>query len=112
MPVPRIPASTYRLQFNHRFRFSDAAEIVAYLHELGISDIYSSPYFKARKGSLHGSDIVDFSELNPEVGTEEDFEAFVTSLLKADMGQIIDIGSDCRTGCNPPPGRLLARRPG
>lgn len=91
MPAPRIPVSTYRLQFNHHFRFSDAAEIVAYLHELGISDIYASPYFKARKGSLHGYDIVDFSELNPEVGTEEDFEAFVNSLLKADMGQIIDI---------------------
>lgn len=91
VPVPRIPVSTYRLQFNYGFRFEDAERLIPYLSELGITDVYASPYFKARKNSLHGYDIVDFSELNPEIGTGEDLESFVNSLFKAGMGQIIDI---------------------
>ncbi len=91
MPAPRIPVSTYRLQFNYQFTFSDAAKIIGYLHELGISDIYSSPYFKAQKGSLHGYDIVDPTMLNPEMGTEDDYNVLIGELKKYDMGQILDI---------------------
>ena len=89
--LPRIPVSTYRLQFNHTFGFNDARRIVSYLHDLGISDVYASPYFKARKGSLHGYDIVDPSALNPEVGTEEEYDIFVQELGRYGMGQILDI---------------------
>jgi (1->4)-alpha-D-glucan 1-alpha-D-glucosylmutase len=88
---PRIPVSTYRLQFNHTFRFNDAQGIVSYLHDLGISDVYASPYFKARKGSLHGYDIVDPSALNPEVGTQEEYDTFTRELRKYGMGQMLDI---------------------
>ena len=35
----RIPATTYRLQFTPQFGFADADTVVAYLRELGISDI-------------------------------------------------------------------------
>jgi (1->4)-alpha-D-glucan 1-alpha-D-glucosylmutase len=35
MNHPRIPTSTYRLQFNRTFTFNQAREIVPYLHELG-----------------------------------------------------------------------------
>lgn len=87
----RIPLSTYRLQFNAQFRFSDAKEIVPYLHRLGISDIYSSPYFKASKGSLHGYDILDQNCLNPEIGTETEYEALADELKRCTMGQILDI---------------------
>ena len=90
-PLPRIPVSTYRLQFNHTFGFNDAMGIVSYLHDLGISDVYASPYFKARKGSLHGYDIVDPSALNPEVGTEEEYGIFVQKLGEYGMGHILDI---------------------
>ena len=89
--APRIPVSTYRLQFNAHFRFSDAQKIVPYLHELGISDIYASPYLKARKGSMHGYDIVDPTVLNPEVGTAEEYDAFVSELARHGMGQVLDI---------------------
>ncbi len=58
-PIPKIPVSTYRLQFNYRFRFADAMAIVVYLHDLGISDIYASPLCRATKKSLHGYDIVE-----------------------------------------------------
>ncbi|MFZ5996743.1 MAG: malto-oligosyltrehalose synthase [Nitrospirota bacterium] len=87
----RIPVSTYRLQFNHKFTFSDARDIVAYLDELGISDIYASPYFKANKGSLHGYDIVDPTGLNPEIGTEADYDEMVSALQDRGMGQLLDI---------------------
>ena len=87
----RIPAATYRLQFNSGFRFSDAREIVSYLHCLGISDIYASPYFKSSVGSLHGYDVLDQNSLNPEIGTEDEFKALVGELKKNHMGQILDI---------------------
>lgn len=87
----RIPVSTYRLQFNKQFRFLDAREIVCYLYELGITDIYASPYLKARESSLHGYDIVDPNELNPEIGTGEEYDELIKELQKYGMGQILDI---------------------
>ena len=53
---PRIPSSTYRLQFNRWFTFAQAREIVPYLHALGVTDAYASPYFQASAESLHESD--------------------------------------------------------
>jgi (1->4)-alpha-D-glucan 1-alpha-D-glucosylmutase len=88
--LPRIPVSTYRLQFNYQFGFSAAAEIIAYLDRLGITDIYSSPYLKACEKSLHGYDIVAPDVLNPEVGTEEEFERMIRELQSRAMGQILD----------------------
>ncbi|MEW6001870.1 MAG: malto-oligosyltrehalose synthase [Nitrospirota bacterium] len=87
----RIPVSTYRLQFSHQFRFSDAKEIVPYLHEIGITDIYASPYLKAKRGSLHGYDIVNYNMLNFETGTEDDYNELMRELEKYGMGQILDI---------------------
>jgi (1->4)-alpha-D-glucan 1-alpha-D-glucosylmutase len=87
----RIPVSTYRLQFNAHFRFSDARRIVPYLHALGITDIYASPYFKASPDSLHGYDVLDQNSLNPEIGSEEEYEALVAELQQHGMGQILDI---------------------
>ena len=89
--VRRIPVATYRLQFNYQFKFSDARSIVPYLHDLGISDCYASPYFKAKKGSLHGYDILNHNQINPEIGTEDEYEEFVKELKKYGMGQILDI---------------------
>ena len=87
----RIPSSTYRLQFNSLFTFADAKNIIHYLSDLGITDIYASPYFKARKGSMHGYDIIDHNTLNPEIGTEEEYEGLINELNRYEMGQILDI---------------------
>lgn len=87
----RIPVATYRLQLNQQFKFADLKSIVPYLHELGISDCYCSPYFMAQKGSLHGYDILDHNQLNPEIGTEEEYEAFIEALKRHGMGQVLDI---------------------
>jgi (1->4)-alpha-D-glucan 1-alpha-D-glucosylmutase len=93
-PLPialKIPRATYRLQFNRDFTFAHAAELVPYLHGLGISHCYASPYLKARPGSPHGYDIIDHNALNPEIGTPEEFERFVEALHRHGMGQILDL---------------------
>ncbi len=87
----RIPVATYRLQFNQQFRFEDAKALVPYLHRLGISDLYASPIFKARPGSSHGYDVTDPTSLNPELGTETDFESLVQELKAHKMGLLLDI---------------------
>ena len=65
------PISTYRLQFNRDFRFSDARALLPYLSALGITHCYASPLLKARAGSQHGYDITDHNAINPEIGTED-----------------------------------------
>jgi (1->4)-alpha-D-glucan 1-alpha-D-glucosylmutase len=87
----RIPVSTYRLQLNHLFKFSDAKALVPYLHELGITEVYASPYFKAKKGSLHGYDLLNHNELNPEIGTKKEYDEWISELSRYGMGQILDI---------------------
>ena len=84
------PLSTYRLQFNKEFRFEDARRLVPYLDELGISHCYASPILKARAGSTHGYDIIDHNQLNPEIGSEDEFRAFVYELKAHGMGLILD----------------------
>ena len=86
----RLPESTYRLQFHAGFTFRDATAIVPYLRDLGITHCYASPYLKARPGSTHGYDIIDHGCLNPEIGTEEDYEAWVAALREHGLGQILD----------------------
>ncbi|MBL8267749.1 malto-oligosyltrehalose synthase [Steroidobacter sp.] len=86
-----IPRATYRLQFNKEFTFSAAARIVPYLARLGISHVYASPILKARPGSMHGYDVVDHSQLNPELGSREDFDSFVQVLHEHGLGLIVDI---------------------
>ncbi len=88
--TPRIPTATYRVQLHKDFTFNQAREIVPYLAALGISDLYTSPFFQASPGSTHGYDIVDHNHLNPEVGTPEDFAALVAELKKHGMGLLTD----------------------
>lgn len=91
MPPTRIPSATYRLQLNKDFRFADACRILDYLNDLGISDVYVSPILVSRKGSGHGYDVTDPTRINPELGSEEDFENFQNELQKRGMGLLLDI---------------------
>ncbi len=86
-----VPSCTYRLQFNSQFSFNDAKKVVGYLKKLGISAIYASPIFKARKGSTHGYDIVNPQELNPDLGSRVDFDHLVKEVTSLSMGWIQDI---------------------
>ena len=85
-----IPSATYRLQFHREFNFQNAKEILPYLHKLGISHVYSSPYFQASAASQHGYDVADHNRLNPAVGTEADFAQLVAELRRFGMGQVLD----------------------
>lgn len=85
-----IPSATYRLQFNKHFTFRQARELVPYLRDLGISHVYASPFFRAGPGSLHGYDIGDHNELNPEIGSRADYDELVEALHEHGLGQIVD----------------------
>ena len=87
----RIPVATYRLQLTPDFGLSHARAILPYLRDLGITDLYASPIFQARKGSLHGYDIVDPNKLNSELGTVQEFEALMEEVRDHEMGWIQDI---------------------
>src|SRR6185312_988312 len=85
------PEATYRLQFHAGFRFRDAAHIAPYLHDLGITHVYASPYLKARPGSKHGYDVLDHQHLNPEIGDDTDYAAFIDALRRHELGQLLDV---------------------
>ena len=87
----RIPLATYRLQFNNRFTFRDARGIVDYLHALGVTDCYASSYLIAVAGSPHGYDVADPTRLNPEVGSDADYWAWVAALRQRQMGHLLDV---------------------
>jgi (1->4)-alpha-D-glucan 1-alpha-D-glucosylmutase len=88
---PVIPRATYRVQLHRGFTFNDARRIVPYLAALGVSHLYASPFLKARSGSQHGYDVVDHEALNPEIGTEEEFEALCAALRAHGMGLMLDL---------------------
>jgi (1->4)-alpha-D-glucan 1-alpha-D-glucosylmutase len=87
----RVPAATYRLQFHHGFRFITAQALVPYLHDLGISDLYASPFFKARWRSLHGYSVTNPHEINPELGSRVSLRALRKVLKSKGMGLLLDI---------------------
>ena len=89
--LKRFPCALYRLQFNRNFTFLDAKNLAAYLNELGITDIYASPYLKARQDSLHGYDICDHSMLNPAIGSEEEYWEMIKEFKQFGLSQILDI---------------------
>jgi (1->4)-alpha-D-glucan 1-alpha-D-glucosylmutase len=86
-----VPTATYRIQFNDHFGFRDLDAILEYLYELGISTIYASPVTRAFAGSEHGYDVADPLQLNPGIGTEEQFEALAAKLRGYGMSWLQDI---------------------
>nr|WKN36194.1 malto-oligosyltrehalose synthase [Tunicatimonas sp. TK19036] len=86
-----IPSATYRLQFHKDFTLAQAREQLDYLKTLGISTVYASPLFEARSGSTHGYDVINPEQINPEIGTLEDFEALTQELSSRHMGWLQDI---------------------
>ena len=85
------PRATFRLQLHAGFTFSDAADLVPYLRDLGVSHLYASPILAARRGSLHGYDVVDPTRVNPELGGEAGLHKLATALRAAGVGLIVDI---------------------
>ena len=87
----RIPKSTYRLQLHKDFTFDDAASVASYLHALGVSHVYCSPYLQAAVGSTHGYDVVDHQRVNDDLGGAAAHERFCARLREVGLGQVLDI---------------------
>ena len=88
MPTPR---ATYRVQLHAGFTFDDAAAIVDYLADLGVSHLYCSPFLQAAPGSTHGYDVVDHHRLNADLGGEEAYQRLCAALDARGMSQLVDI---------------------
>jgi len=91
MSTASPPIATYRFQFNSDFRFTDAIALVEYLAKLGITDIYTSPILASRRGSRHGYDATDSTQIDPDIGTPQEFEQLENALLEHGMHLILDI---------------------
>ena len=89
--MKKIPNAAYRLQFNKDFTFNSAVEIFSYLHALGLTCIYASPIWHAKKGSVHGYDVVEPAEINPELGSADDFAKFKKGIKAYGFGWLQDI---------------------
>ena len=91
LSVARLPLATYRVQLHRGFGFRAAAAITGYLEDLGITDLYTSPYMRAAAGSNHGYDVLDHQQLNPELGTAEDHAAMCAAARDKSLGHVLDI---------------------
>ena len=86
-----IPVSTYRIQLTPIFGFEDVRLTLPFLEKLGITDIYASPILKPARGSTHGYNVVDWNQLNPELGSRNEFVALQKNLKEYRIGWIQDI---------------------
>ncbi|QNQ90532.1 malto-oligosyltrehalose synthase [Corynebacterium poyangense] len=97
----RAITATYRLQMRgpaadesgaqRAFGFAEAESIVDYLADLGISHLYLSPIFTAPVDSSHGYNIIDPTEVNPELGGLEGLRKLSHKAKSKGLGIIIDI---------------------
>ncbi|MBC7590246.1 MAG: malto-oligosyltrehalose synthase [Salinibacterium sp.] len=86
-----IPISTYRLQIRAGFDLTAAAELVDYLHLLGVDWVYLSPILAAEKGSDHGYDVIDHSVIDSDRGGAAGLEALSGAAHGRGMGVLVDI---------------------
>ena len=86
----RPPVATYRLQFGPDFGFDRALPVLGHLARLGVTDVYASPVFKAKRGSPHGYDVIDYGEINPDLGGRPGLERLAAEGRKLGLGWIQD----------------------
>ena len=97
--MKRPITSTYRLQLRgphadphgREFGFAQAAELVPYLAELGVSHLYLSPIFAAAPESNHNYDVVDPTVVNPELGGIDGLRLLARAAHDAGLGLVVDI---------------------
>jgi (1->4)-alpha-D-glucan 1-alpha-D-glucosylmutase len=82
---------TYRLQLHAGFTLEDAARVLPYLAELGISHVYLSPCLQAVPGSAHGYDVADPSRISDDLGGESAWTSFVEQARSHGHKILLDI---------------------
>jgi (1->4)-alpha-D-glucan 1-alpha-D-glucosylmutase len=88
--------STYRLQMRgpasgQPFTFADAANVLDYLDDLGVTHVYLSPILTAVKGSTHGYDVTDPTTVFAELGGLEGLAGLSAKAQARGMGLVVDI---------------------
>ena len=97
--MKRPITSTYRLQLRgphadphgREFGFAQAAELVPYLSDLGVSHLYLSPIFAAAPESNHNYDVTDPTVVNPELGGIYGLRRLTRVAHDAGLGLVVDI---------------------
>jgi (1->4)-alpha-D-glucan 1-alpha-D-glucosylmutase len=91
MAARSAPGSTYRLQLRPGFGFDEAAAVLDYLHDLGVTHVYLSPVLQAVPGSEHGYDVIDHSQLSADLGGAEAFRRLSDAAHGTGMGVVVDV---------------------
>jgi (1->4)-alpha-D-glucan 1-alpha-D-glucosylmutase len=89
--VNRIPLATYRLQLGASLTLDQVRDLVPYLQQLGVGDLYLSPLFRSREESSHGYDVVDHGAIDSAIGDLESFERMAEAARAAGMGILLDV---------------------
>jgi (1->4)-alpha-D-glucan 1-alpha-D-glucosylmutase len=84
-------AATYRLQLHAHLNFDQVRRLIPYLSQLGVSTLYLAPIFRANPGSTHGYDVVDHEQLEPSLGSEDDFAALATAARAQGLSILVDL---------------------
>lgn len=68
--------------------FAGVRQHLGYLKDLGIGTVYYNPIFRSR--SNHRYDTVDYMQVEPELGTNEEFAKLTKDMAKAGIGTVVD----------------------
>ncbi|HEX7197337.1 MAG TPA: malto-oligosyltrehalose synthase [Candidatus Limnocylindria bacterium] len=85
------PRASYRVQLHAGFTLDDAAALVPYLAELGVSHLYTSPLLQAVPGSTHGYDVVDHGRVSEDLGGADALARLADAIQGRGMGLVVDI---------------------
>ena len=75
-----VPSATYRVQVRPDFPLPATAELADYLADLGVSHLYTAPLLAAVEDSPHGYDVVDHTQVNPQVGGDDGWQTLTGAL--------------------------------
>jgi (1->4)-alpha-D-glucan 1-alpha-D-glucosylmutase len=82
---------SYRLQLHAGFTLGDAAAVLPYLSDLGVSHVYLSPCLQAMPGSMHGYDVTDPGRISEDLGGETAWSDFVGAARTQGLKILLDI---------------------
>lgn len=91
MPAARAPSATYRLQLRPGFGFDEAAAVLDYVRDLGVTHAYLSPVLQAVPGSEHGYDVIDHAHLSADLGGAEAFRRLSDTARSLGLGLVVDV---------------------
>lgn len=94
--MPSLPLCTYRFQLRgpdsgFGFTFADAAGLVDYLDELGVTHLYLSPIMTPVGGSAHGYDVADPTTVSESLGGPDGLARLSAAARARGLGLIADI---------------------